>query len=256
MEIRFLGAHNTEAAPFKSVSLLLDDKLALDAGAITAVLSLKEQLNLEALLLTHAHYDHIKDVPALAMNFFLSEQCLSLYATKETKEALNGSLLNGRLYPDFFAKPADAPTLEYGFVETGREMAVAGYSVVPLAVKHSLPAVGYAVRDKVGKTLFYSGDTGLGLEKCWDNIKPDALVIDVTAPERYRRFALESGHLTAGLLKEELEAFRRLKGYLPSVYCVHMNPLLEDEIAAELKGVAQELEVKITPAAEGMALKI
>ena len=72
MKIRFLGAHNTESSSSGLMCLLLDEVVALDAGSLTSKLSLKEQLSLKAVLLTHGHYDHIRDLPMLAMNCFLN----------------------------------------------------------------------------------------------------------------------------------------------------------------------------------------
>ena len=71
MKIRILGAHNIESKDTGCSSLLIDGVLALDAGALTSRLSLKAQQRLEALLLTHRHFDHVKDIPTLGMNFSL-----------------------------------------------------------------------------------------------------------------------------------------------------------------------------------------
>ena len=73
MNIRFLGAHNCESQNSRCACLLIDDILAIDAGGLTSSLSFPAQQNLKAILLTHQHYDHIKDIPTIAMNFGLSE---------------------------------------------------------------------------------------------------------------------------------------------------------------------------------------
>ena len=43
MEVQILGAHSTEAGGLRLASLLIDDILLLDAGGLTASLSLSEQ---------------------------------------------------------------------------------------------------------------------------------------------------------------------------------------------------------------------
>ena len=53
-----------------------------------------------------------------------------------------------------------------------------------------------------------------------------------------------------------LARFRELKSYLPSVVAVHMNPRLEQDIAAEVAVVAEVLNTSITLAYEGMQLHI
>jgi ribonuclease BN (tRNA processing enzyme) len=104
--------------------------------------------------------------------------------------------------------------------------------------------------------VFYTGDTGPGLADCWQYISPRLLITDVTAPDRYEQFARESGHLTPSLLKQELISFRELKGYLPQVVLVHMNPRQEKEIEAEIAPVAKALDNSITLAYEGMQLTL
>ena len=49
----------------------------------------------------------------------------------------------------------------------------------------------------------------------------------VAAPERNAGYQALTGHLTPELLKQELVTFRELKGYLPEVVAVHMNPAFE-----------------------------
>ncbi|UCH43884.1 MAG: MBL fold metallo-hydrolase [Dehalococcoidales bacterium] len=51
---------------------MVDNILALDAGAITSSLSLADQQKIQAILLTHQHYDHIRDIPTVAMNLYLA----------------------------------------------------------------------------------------------------------------------------------------------------------------------------------------
>ena len=69
MKIHILGAHNCESKDTKLTSLVIDGRLVLDAGGLTSGLSLSDQEQLKAVLLTHQHYDHVRDIMALAMNF-------------------------------------------------------------------------------------------------------------------------------------------------------------------------------------------
>ena len=56
MDIVILGAHNTESETTRMMSLLIDGKLALEAGGLTASLPFPAQLGLRAVLLTHPHW--------------------------------------------------------------------------------------------------------------------------------------------------------------------------------------------------------
>ena len=182
MNIHILGAHNCESGDFRFTCLLIDDILALDAGGLTSSLSLQAQQRLRAILLTHQHYDHIRDIPALAMNFFLAEASISLFSTSTVYEALTTHLLDGRLYPNFLRLPPEKPALRFTVVEPDQPQQIEGYQVLPVPVSHAVPAVGYQLTSPEGKAVFYTGDTGPGLSQCWRQVSPQLLIIEVTAP--------------------------------------------------------------------------
>ncbi|MFC1917529.1 MBL fold metallo-hydrolase [Chloroflexota bacterium] len=254
MQIDFLGAHNTESKETRQVTLLVDGVLALDAGALTSTLSPAEQRKLKAVMLTHHHYDHVRDIPALAMNAALNQSKINLYATQTVYDNLTAYLLNGELYPTFFSKPEGNPAIHFSLIEPYATIHTDGYAVTAIPVKHSIAAVGYQITSPEGKTLFYTGDTGANLEECWRHVSPQLLVIEVTMPDRWEEHARGVNHLTPALLKKEMESFRKLQGYLPKMVTVHMIPEHEDEIAGELASVSRALGQQITPAHEGMRL--
>lgn len=256
MEIKVLGAHNCEAEKLKIVTLLIDDTLAIDAGGLTSSLSLPAQLKLKAVLLTHQHFDHIKDIPALAMNLFLNGRQIKLYSILSVYHALSRHLLNGELYPRFLEPTSPVPPIRFQVIEPQVTISVASYRVFPVSVNHSQPTVGYQVTTADDASLFYTSDTGPGLTECWQQISPQLLIVEVTAPNRYQQFARESGHLTPELLQAELASFREIRGYLPHVLAVHMNPWLEPEIENEIAVAAQALAHPIDLAREGMKLHL
>jgi ribonuclease BN (tRNA processing enzyme) len=256
MKVEILGAHNILSKDTRYISLLIDDVLAIDAGSLAASLSFAAQQKLRAVLITHQHFDHVRDIPALGMNFMLQESALDVYATAPTYEALKSHLLDDVLYPDFTQKPPEKPALRFRMVEHGREESIAGYRVLPVAVNHAVPATGYQVAAPDGKKVFYSSDTGPGLADCWRQIRPDLLIIEVTALNKYNDFARESGHLTPSLLQPELENFIEINGYLPQVVTLHTNPLDEKGIRAELAVVARALNTNIKTGREGMRLDL
>lgn len=256
MQIRVLGAHNCESSDTGLAGLLIDGVLALDAGSLTSSLSFAEQLSLKAVLLTHYHYDHVRDIPAIAMNHFLHESSVSVISTMPVYDFLSAHLLNDDFYPAFLRKPQGRPAIKFTVLEGYETERVGDYSVLAVPVKHAVPGMGYQVTSAGGKSVFYTGDTGPGLSECWEKVSPQLLVIELTAPDRYRESMLRSGHFTPTLLREELEGFRGLKGYLPRVALVHMNPALEKEIEAEVAGVARALSADIFLCREGMSIDI
>jgi len=256
MNIKVLGAHNCEIQNSKFVSLLIDDVLAIDAGSLTSSLSLTAQLKLKAILVTHKHYDHIRDIPAIAMNALLNETTTNIYSTQVVYDALATHLLNGELYPDFLEQPQGNSTIKFTVMEPNKTKQIEGYSILATPVNHSTPTIGYQVTSPDGKTVFFAADTGPGLADCWRYISPQLLIIEVTVPNRYEEFAQQSGHLTPNLLKQELDCFREVKDYLPQVITIHMNPMQEKEIEAEIEVIAKSLNNPITLAHEGMLLQL
>ena len=256
MNIRILGAHNCESQDTRLVSLLVDDSLVLDAGALTSSLSFPDQQKIQAILLTHQHYDHIRDVPVVAMNLYLAGASVNIYSSATVYDALVTHLLNGDIYSDFFRRPEEKPTLNFIPLEPGKSVQIGSYSVMAAPVNHSVTTIGFQITSDDGKAVFYTGDTGPGLDDCWQLVSPQLLVTEVTAPNRYQDFGRESKHLTPGLLKQELVYFRKLKGYLPRVVTVHMNPALEAEIRDEIAAVAEDLASPIIIGYEGLELNL
>jgi ribonuclease BN (tRNA processing enzyme) len=256
MKIQVLGAHNCESQNTKLVSLLIDDALMIDAGAITSSLSFEAQLKIKAILLTHQHYDHIRDIPAIGMNALFHETTVNVYSTQAVYDALATHLLNGTIYSHFLEKPEGNPIIKFTVISPNRVMQIAGYRILTVPVNHTVPTVGYQITSPDGKIVFYTGDTGPGLADCWQYVSPQLLITEVTAPNRYEEDARKLLHLTPALLKQELIHFQELKGYLPQVVLVHMNPVQEKEIEAEIAVVARSLNNPIRLAREGMLLHL
>ena len=133
---------------------------------------------------------------------------------------------------------------------------IAGYEVLPVAVNHAVPTVGYQITSPDGKKVFITSDTGPDLAECWRQISPQVLFIELTLRNKDEGFAHQAGHLTPALLLKELESFRDIKGYLPRVVLTHLNPLDEKEIKAEISAVEKALKTKITFGREGMKINI
>ena len=256
MEIRILGAHNVESANTRLTSLLVDGVLAVDAGALTSSLTFPEQEKVSSILLTHCHYDHVRDVAAIALNNTYFRKAIKVYAQASTLEALLKNILNNVIYPNFTERPSERPSLKFHPLELYKVTDVDGYNVIALPEKHAVPAVGYQITSKDGGSFFYSGDTGPGLSSCWAHISPQLLIIDVTMANGLEEHAIPAGHLTPRLLGEELAQFKKAKGYLPPVVIIHLSALFEPQIKEEAKQLAKELGTKITLGHEGMKVKV
>jgi ribonuclease BN (tRNA processing enzyme) len=256
MKIRILGAHNIESAATRFASYLIDGVLAIDASALTSSLSFAEQQKLKAVLLTHQHHDHVRDVPALGMNFYFHGTTIAVYSIRPVYETLAKYLLNDIIYPNFLEKPPEKPAIRFNIIEPGKNFGINGYEVLPVAVNHAAPTVGYQVTSADGKKVFITSDTGPSLDECWRQVAPQVLITELTLQNKDEAFALKAGHLTPALLQKELESFRAIKGYLPRIFLTHMNPLVEKQIKAEISAVEKALNTKIILGREGMEIKL
>lgn len=252
MKIRLLGAHNIETENTRLSCVVVDDVIVLDAGSLTSSLSLETQRNLKAVLLTHQHYDHIRDIPALAINLSITGDTVDMYTTRQAYDVITGHLLDGEIYPNFLEYPPDNPPIRFTVIEPLKSFRIEGYDILPVPVKHSVPTVGYQVTSPDGRTVFYTSDTGPDLADCWERISPQLLIIEVTDSNSFGA----PGHLTPNQLRQELITFQKMKGYLPEVITVHMMPTQEEEIKKEIAVVAEELDVRITVGYEGMEIEL
>ena len=162
----------------------------------------------------------------------------------------------GMVMPRLRQPIASGPAIQFKVVEANRPEQIGDYSVLAVPVNHSVPTVGYQITSADGKVVFYTSDTGPGLADCWQQVSPQLLITEVTAPNRYEEFAHRSGHLTPSLLGQELDCFRELKGYLPQVVLVHMNPLQEKAIEAEIAVVTSSVNTTIQLGYEGMQIHL
>ncbi len=256
MKIDILGAHSTESKTTKCISILIDGVLAIDAGGLTSSLTLAGQKKLRAVIITHTHFDHIKDIPLVALNLYRMKASIDIYSLPQVGESIVKHFLDGKIYPRLHELPAEKPTVTFHDLSPYQEREIAGYTVLPVPVKHDGNTAGVQITDGRGKALFYTSDTGPGLADLWRHLSFQLLIIDTSLPNSYEKYARSTKHLTPKLLLGELTELRRIKGRLPRVVVIHRDPLLEKKTTEQLGDVATALGITITAAEEGMRLRL
>ena len=256
MKLRILGAHNLESKSTRLEAHLIDEVLALDAGSLTRALTLEEQRAVRAILLSHRHYDHVRDLPIFGLAVRDTGVTVDLYAIADTAQFISSKLLDGSLYPNPLEYPSpDNPALRLNVVEFYQEFEVLGYKVTAVPVPHAVPAAGFQITNGDSR-LFYTGDTGEGLSAAWSHVSPSVLLTEVTFGNEDPARAAAAGHLTPALLGDALRSFSQEKGYLPRIIVSHMNPPWEPAIREELQALSRQLDVEITVSHADMAIDL
>ena len=254
MEVRILGAHQGQSNSIGFMSILIDGRLAIDAGGLATGLSLEEQERIDAVLVTHRHFDHIQDLVGVAHNNW-QVKSLHIHCILDVRHALQAHVFNDVVWPTMSEQQGPYFPLTWTDVAPGVEFDVLGYRALPVEMSHTVPCVGYQVSDG-SKSVFYTADTRGDGHPSWAALRPDLLIAEVTMSSIFEDLAHYVGHMTPLSLEGELRAFHARQGYYPPTLAVHLNPHHEPTIKEELLELSAQLGAQITPAFEGMVVEV
>ncbi len=249
MQIRVLGCHGSDCLEDttdrpvcrESCGFLIDGSVLLDAGTIGARLTLAEQRRIRFVLLSHLHFDHIKGLPTLADNLAEGfDKPVIVAATEGVLQGLMDHVFNNKVYPNFFMLPnRERPVLQPLVLDPCKPVTLGHLEVTPVPVNHSVPTVGYVLKDREG-ALLYSGDTHQ-TEEIWNlgRMIPElkAAFIESSFPDEQVELAKNSKHLTPSLFLKEFQKMRRPD--LP-VYAYHMKPTARNRITEQISRLGIE----------------
>ena len=239
MQLRVLGCHGGETPKHRTSSFLVGDEVAIDAGAITSLLSLREQDRIRSVLVSHPHMDHIRDLATLADNRCQQGgSTLDIVGVPPTIEALRKHFFNDILWPDFTRIVAkDGPTVRFVEAEPNQVTDVDGYQVTPVMVNHTVDTSAFIIRQNAA-SIVYGGDTG-PTEELWTHINAlddlQALMMEVSFPSDEADLAYDSRHLTPKTLASELGKLEQ-RDELP-ILIYHIKPTFEARVLRELAKV-------------------
>src|SRR3954470_11659112 len=102
MKLTVLGCHGGELPRCRSNCFLIAGQFAIDAGSLTSTLSLEELVKVDHILLTHSHFDHVKDLP-LSPDLLVArrDKPVTIYSSVECTKTLRQNMFNDVLWPDF-----------------------------------------------------------------------------------------------------------------------------------------------------------
>lgn len=239
MRLKVLGAYGASDATHNLTGYLIEDRIAVDAGTLTSKLSLLQQAKIEAVFITHAHADHIRDLPHLIQNRFAQNAPpLTVIAARDVMDRLRMHVFNGEVWPDFenFISPETGkPAVQYRALAPGKKATICGAAFTAVTVDHSVAAAG-VILELDSQVIVFTGDTG-PTKDIWKRTnkteKVVAVITEASFPNDYQRIAHESGHLTPHTLAAELA---KIEVDVP-VYASHRKLPYERKIESEIKNI-------------------
>lgn len=247
MKIKVLGCYGAEGiytdpsgreVNYKTSGFLVNGSMMIDAGTIATSLNLSDLTRIQHILLSHIHFDHIKGLPFLADSLFgNTKRSVHIHSIDEVLEGLHRHLLNDQVWPDFTKLPdLESPIFRFAKMREEREEGVGELKVTAVRVNHTVPTVGFLIRDGE-RALLYSGDTH-ETKRIWEvaakQTKLSAVFIETSFPNDLHQVAQDSGHLTPRLLGQEFSKIGR-----PDIplYVYHMKPRYSEQLEQEIRAL-------------------
>ena len=218
-------------------TFLINESVAIDAGAIGIWGEPADQAGIGHVFLTHCHADHIATLPVFLENGHADrDQPVVVRGPAHTLDALRRDLFNDRIWPDFVNLQAGGRGfVEMQALEPEVPVEVAGMRITAVEVNHILPSFGYLVED-AGATVAFGGDSG-PTDRLWELARGKAnlaaVFLECSFPDRMAELATTAAHL-----RPELFAAEAAK--LPAttrVVAVHIKARYRAEVTAELRAL-------------------
>jgi len=249
VKFKVLGSFGGDGPTCRMTSFLIDDVVAIDAGAITRALEIDQQRRIQHVVITHNHSDHTASLPFLIENIFgAAGEAVTIYSTKRVLANVKRHLFNNDTWPDFSRIPNHIyPSVRFVEITAGIPFTIDGLEggaleITPVPVNHIVPTVGLLMR-QAGVSVGFTSDTG-PTEAFWqyanttDNLV--AVITECSFPNRLQAVANVSLHLTPATLAGELA--KLLPG--PRIHLYHLKPPYLDEIRKELAATTLPLPVE------------
>lgn len=221
-------------------SFLVNERIAIDAGALSNTLSLEEQARITHIFLSHSHMDHLCTLPFLLDNVLtLIHEPISLYAPGHTVRCLREHLFNGCLWPDFTTiSNRETVVIQIQELECGQTVQAHNVEITPFPLDHEVECHGHLLQEN-GSSLIICSDTAsahglVGILPQAVNLK--AVVLEASFPNRLAHIADLSRHLSTGSFSRQVHCVPRDVPVLVS----HLKPGYVQEIRKEITALGME----------------
>jgi len=228
-----LGAKN------HSISYLIDDNLLIDAGGLLHSADMKTLLNIDNVLISHSHMDHIKDLPLWGDLIFGQRSPIIVKGTQQALDAIKNHVFNWVIWPDFTSIPTpEKPIFKFEAIKENDTFKMGKYEITSVKVDHTVLSTAFIVDD--GEVSFvYSSDTS-NTDEIWkkvnekDNLKD--IFMEISFSNALQSVADVSKHYTPDTLAIDL---KKIKKDVP-IYLYHIKPAVMDTVKKEVEAIGDK----------------
>ena len=246
MKVRVLGGHGGRSPEFNTTSYLIDDHLLIDAGSVATGLTIKQQQQVNNILISHAHLDHICEMAYLVDNCYGTRtEPFQVYSDAKVKESILKHFFNDEIWPDFTKIPFQGrPTIEFNEHVSEKTFQLADYLITPVRVNHPNGACGYII-EQGGQSLVFTVDTG-PTDRIWELAAQSknlvAIFAEASFPNSLQEVAKSSQHNTPHDLQMEI---KKMPPIVP-VYIAHIKPNYQTQMVKELEDLKNDRIITLT----------
>ena len=238
MKITVLGGYGGESQKCRMTCLLIDGRVALDAGCLSQTLPVEAQRRISSILLTHSHIDHTNSLPFFIDNVYGNGDCrVNIYSSPATIYAVRRHLFNNTFWPDFARLPNHLlPALRFHELLDEVTVKIEGLRFTPIPTNHLVPTHGFLI-EKGSSAVLWSSDTG-PTKRLWEvaNSIPNlsAIFLETSFNNDLQSVADRALHLTPRTMFGEL---RKLERRVP-IILHHLKPPCIEQIHLEIGEMA------------------
>ncbi len=245
MEVKILGAYGGRFKDLGTTCIQISEDTLIDAGNIMRALG-EKCLSVNNILLTHAHLDHIVDIPFMIdYTFRYREQPLNIYGHRETIDAVKDYIMNWNIWPEFSSiRLINSGDYAVNYFELLPETSfhLNGFDIYVFPSNHTVPTLSYVVK-REGRGFLFTGDTFRN-PAVWELVNRDpeirVLITEVSYPSYMHNLAEVSKHHTPKTLAEELEHLKRKD---VDVYVMHLKPNSLKELEEEIRDTLPTVKI-------------
>ena len=247
MKIDVLGCSGGLSDSGGSTCIRICEYAIIDAGTGLSSLPLAEMRKIRAVVLTHAHMDHIAALPLFLSNMFDNNgQQVTVYAQAHTIQTLRENIFNNAIWPDYTVLPTpDRPIVKFVEIQPGDKFSLAeaagglaeagaGVDITVFPVDHTIPTVGVSARIG-GEQFVFSSDTTAGPLLDAELAKLgaiDVFMLECSFTDDMHELAVRTKHMTPSMVRTTITnmAIRPKQ-----VWISHLKPSCANALRTDLQ---------------------